>query len=162
MSVTFYPEMNSQVAHVLACSCRAWKSTEIYANRSDAYQASLTGIKSSCIDPYCGEYLYAEPEAYEPEVQLSNINAEELLDYLQISVGGDFEDRCTGSLSAEDMLERVSWALDIAPVSSGLATMRVDNIVYCGRPSDYIQTKLAQVGEVAQWAKANSRDVVWG
>lgn len=162
MSVTFYPEINSEVSHILVCSCRGWKSPISYTNRSEAYQASISGLQNGCDDPYCGEYLYAEPEVYEPEVQLSNTNAEEVLDYLQISIGGNFEDRCTGSLSAEDMLERVSWALDIAPVSSGLATMRVDNIVYCGRPSDYIQTKLAQLGEVAQWAKANSRNVVWG
>ncbi len=162
MSVAFYPKMDSSVPHVLVCACRAWKSAEVYAHRSDAYQASLAGAKSNCTDPYCGECVYAEPEIYEPEVQLSNVNAEELLDYLQISVGGDFEDRCTGSLSYGDMLERVSWALDIAPAYSGLATMRVDNIIYCGRPSDYIRTKLAQVGEVAQWAKANDRDVVWG
>jgi hypothetical protein len=162
MSVSFYPEMKSGVAHILTCMCREWKSEKVYPNRSEAYKALSSVDRGSCSDPYCGDYIAIEPAIYEPEVQLSNSNADELLDYLQISVGGSFEDRCVGSMPAEDMLARVSWALDIAPVNSGLTTMQVDNIVYCGRPSDYIQSKLAQLGEVAQWAKANSRDVVWG
>lgn len=161
MSVSFYPEMNSSVPHILVCVCRSWKSTNVYPNRMEAYRDSLI-VKGECGDPYCGGYVYAEPAAFEPEVQLSNVNAEELFDYLQVSVGGEFENRCVGRLPAEDMLERVTWALEIVPESSGLITMQIDNIIYGGRPSDYLQSKLAQLGEVAQWAKANSRDVVWG
>jgi hypothetical protein len=161
MSVTFHPEIDSTVPYILECICRGWKSPA-YPNRSAAYQASRAISKGDCGGYYCGDSIYAHPEVFEPEVQLSNVNADELLDYLQISVGGNFEDRCTGSLSADDMLERVSWALEIAPTNSGLTTMTVGNITYCGRPSDYIQSKLTRLREVAEWAKVNSRDVVWG
>lgn len=161
MSVSFCPEMNSFIPHILVCVCRSWKSTNVYSNRMEAYRDSLI-VKGECGDPYCGACVYAEPAAFEPEVQLSNVNAEELFDYLQVSVGGEFENRCVGRLPAEDMLERVTWALEIIPESSGLITMQVNNIIYGGRPSDYLQSKLAQFGEVAQRAKANSRDVVGG
>lgn len=153
--------MNSFIPHILVCVCRSWKSTNVYSNRMEAYRDSLI-VKGECGDPYCGACVYAEPAAFEPEVQLSNVNAEELFDYLQVSVGGEFENRCVGRLPAEDMLERVTWALEIIPESSGLITMQVNNIIYGGRPSDYLQSKLAQFGEVAQRAKANSRDVVGG
>ena len=49
------------------------------------------------------------------EFNCSNLNASGLLDLLGIQVGEAFEERCCGSMSAEDFLGRVLIAQAINP-----------------------------------------------
>jgi len=61
----------------------------------------------------------------EAEVNLSNLNASGLLDLLGIQVGEAFEERCSGSMSAEDFLGRVLMAQAIMPADEGLPTYKM-------------------------------------
>jgi len=59
------------------------------------------------------------------EFNCSNLNASGLLDLLGIQVGEAFEERCCGSMSAEDFLGRVLIAQAINPADEGLPTYKM-------------------------------------
>jgi hypothetical protein len=159
MSVSFYPELKNDAPHIIQCVCGAFRG-EQYANRQTAWEA-MGQIQS---DKACTEcfMLTVEPAVAEPEVNMSNTNASEVLDLLGIGEGEKFSDRCVGSMSATELSERILIAEAFAPEDSGLTTMQIENIVYCGRPSDYIAKKLEGLREVAEWADKFDRQVVWG
>lgn len=159
MSVSFYPSIDTSVAHTVVCACGSWRG-ETFENRSAAADV-LPGTTSGCDDPYCGEYLYVTPAVAEPEVNLSNTNAEELAEYLGFNEDDSFHDVYVGEMTADEVLARVAYALNRVPENTGLTTMRIDNHIYCGRPSDYMQVRLTQLGAVALWSKDNGRTVTW-
>lgn len=159
MSVSFYPELVNEVPHKITCVCGEYSGGE-YSDRLLALSARESlGVEVTCLECWC---ITVEPVHAEPEVQMSNSNAIDILDALEILVGQDFSDRCVGSMSANELLERASVAEAFAPEDSGLTTMRVDNMVYCGRPATYVTDKLAGIREVAAWAMQHGRSVVWG
>jgi len=150
--------MDSSVPHSLRCVCGEYESISF-----DNYQAArevFGGLPQEELCAECG-FVSAEPTVREPEAQMSNANAVDILDALEILANEDFSDRCVGSMKAAEMLERVLIAEAVAPEYSGLTTMQIENVIYCGRPADYIQRKLAQLREVAEWAIENGRDVTW-
>ena len=61
----------------------------------------------------------------EAEVNLSNLNASGLLDLLGVQVGEAFEERCCGSMSADDLLGRVLIAQAINPADEGLPVYKM-------------------------------------
>jgi len=161
MSVSFSPEFDGSVPHTYECVCGEWKSGVIYPTRIDALNAYADQV-SGCTDPYCGT-AYAVPVIPEPEVNLSNTNADEVLSYLGLATGdSDFADYCVGTMPAEEFLGRVLMAEALVPEKSGLTTMQIENVVYCGRPDDYLATRFAKLREVAEWAISNNRSVSWG
>lgn len=160
MSVTFSPSMDTNVAHVLVCMCGEWNSGVVYPSFEMAHMMHKE-VQSSCTDPYC-DYLYVEAAIAEPEVQMSNSNAVQLLDVLGIGVDSNFSDRCSGVLSAEDFLGRVLIAQGVNPSDAGTETITVGNMVDCGRPEGYIDAKLDAMRGVAEWAIANGRTITWG
>ena len=160
MSVTFSPVMDSTVPHVLVCICGEWSNGVMYPSSEMAHMVAK-GMKPECGDVYC-DYVYVEPAVAEPEVQMSNANAVTLLDVLGVQVGEDFSDRCSGSLSAEDFLGRVLIAQGLNPSDAGSDTITDGNAVYCGRAVGYTDAKLDSMRQVAEWAVANERQIVWG
>lgn len=157
MSVSFYPEISDSVEVKIVCACGKVEYPGVYINREEAVLARSL-YKNVCDDPYC-DYLNITEAVAEPEVNLSNVNAEELFQYLGFNMDEvDF----VGSMNAEDFLGRVVLAKGLTPYNTGLATMQVDNVVYCGRPDNYFQVKLDLLEEVARFAIANGRKVVWG
>jgi hypothetical protein len=157
MSVSFYPTMDNNVAHVVTCSCRSFR-TSPFTNRTEAVEYR-TAVKSTCTDPYC-DYLTVEPAVAEPEVNMSNSNAFDVL--VTLGFSADFSESCIGEESADEFLGRILIAEAIAPEYSGLTTMQIDNYIYCGREANYIHNKLNQLKEVVAWAKANQRTISWG
>lgn len=152
--------MDATVPHVITCICGAWSSGVVYPSY-DMARMMLKEVKPACADIYC-DYAYALPQVVEPEVQMSNSNAVSLFDVLAIGVGEDFSDRCSGSLPAEDFLGRVLIAQGLNPTDAGSDTIAVGNFVDCGRPEGYIDSKLDSMRQVAEWAVANERNIVWG
>lgn len=158
MSVSFYPEIVSDSPHRVMCICGNFTGEE-FPSRLLAHAS----IESRDASEVCSECLLLtyEPVDPEPEVQMSNSNAVDLLDLLGIKNGKDFAERCAGSMSAEELMERALLAEGFAPENSGLTTMRIDNVVYSGRPDNYIAQKLAGIRSLAEWALSNGRKVIW-
>jgi hypothetical protein len=157
MSVSFYPEPSDKVAVKITCACGASEYPGVYANRVSAVNARNT-MTNTCTDPYC-DYLKIDEVLPEPEVNFSNTNAEELFSYLGFS---DEELDYVGAMDADAFLGRVVLAKGLTPYNTGLTTMRVDNVIYGGRPSNYFQVRLDALENVARFAIQNNRKVVWG
>lgn len=95
----------------------------------------------------------------EAEVNLSNLNASGLLDLLGVQVGEAFEERCCGSMSAEDFLGRVLMAQAIMPADEGLPVYKMSGseaegvsgptIWSAGRSAGYYDQKLVWSRELA-------------
>jgi hypothetical protein len=184
MSVSFYPEVVSGKS-VIVCGCEGWRSAE-FATYGQASAAMLEQVVvSGCSDEFCQTYpdLFIISAEVSPEVNVSNINAETVLDNLGIMVGEDFSERCAGSMSAADFKGRVLMALALVPVDEGMPAYQLTEAPESGagsslarlglgaergpqffmgaRPAGQAQTTLRQLLEVAEFATAAAREVVW-
>lgn len=104
------------------------------------------------------------PEAEELEINMSSSNAAVVCGALGIDLA---EEGWCGSLPAEDFLGRVLMALAIQPSDEGVPA-RDDTVpgqvrwIECGRRPGYIQERLAQLHELAQWAVAHQAEIDFG
>jgi hypothetical protein len=155
MSVTFSPAADLTLPHTVSCYCEVISTHNSYA---EAY-AALAHTVVSCDDPYCSPMV--ETAIMEPEVNVSNMNAEALFDVLGIT-GEHFSDYCVGSMSAEDFMGRVLLAQAVAPVSALIPTIIEGNMVHGGRVEGYVQEKLSMLHNVAMFAVENNREICWG
>jgi hypothetical protein len=107
--------------------------------------------------------LYPADEVAEPEVNLSNLNAAEVFPLLGISLS---DEGWCGSLPAEDFKGRVLVALALAPEDLGRAAEPTVMFGLVGtiaaREAGYVQSRLAKMLEVADYALAGGREVCWG
>ena len=83
------------------------------------------------------------------------------------ALGIDLEDEgWCGSMSAKDFLGRVVMALALAPVDEGMPSY--DHVgpgarmIEGARRPGYLQERLGQLHELAQWAVANEAEVWYG
>lgn len=178
MSVTFSPSMAPIKGWNLECPCGA-----TYREADDlfsSYDELLLVLQEQrvCRDLYegCDEdclpydvYSKAVEEGDEaPQVNMANSNARSLLEVLGLCKDGDeWEDVCCGSLEAEDFLGRVLMAEAVAPISPERPTYQETNgrgpaIIMGGREEGYVQNRLASLREVAEFAQAQGRTVIWG
>lgn len=101
------------------------------------------------------------PAAEELEVNMSNSNAARVCASLGIDL--EAEGWC-GGMPAEDFLGRVLLALAIEPEDAGVP-VTVDSapgrgtFVDCGRAEGYLQERLGQLRELADWAVANKAEI---
>jgi hypothetical protein len=168
MSVSFSPAFveGVDVPSVVVCGCRDFRSEE-FPSYAVAYLA-LPAVTSTCDDPYCHDLKFIEPAVSEPEVNVSNLTAVELLDNLGILVGEDFSERCLGSISATDLKGRVLMALALLPEDEGMPAYESSNTMFglkvwaAPRPAGHTQNVLHRLLEVAEFALAQGRDVDWG
>jgi hypothetical protein len=168
MSVSFVPAFveGVDVPSVVVCGCGDFRSEE-FPSHAVAYLA-MPAITPDCGDPYCVEIKFIEPAVSEPEVNVSNINAAELLDNLGILVGEDFSERCLGSIAAEDLRGRVLMALALLPEDEGMPAHQAGNTMFglqvwtAPRPAGHTQNVLHRLLDVAEFALAQGRDVDWG
>jgi hypothetical protein len=168
MSVSFSPAFveGVDVPSVVVCGCGEFRSEE-FPSHAVAYLAS-PAITPDCGDAYCADIKFVEPAVSEPEVNVSNINAAELLDNLGILVGEDFSERCLGSIAAEDLRGRVLMALALLPEDEGMPAHQAGNTMFglqvwtAPRPAGHTQKVLERLLEVADYALAQGRDVDWG
>lgn len=192
MSVTFAPVTTGTGTWEARCACvedapKAQATFESYGDASmwlSLYNASPYALEG-CTDEMCVAYgpmlSEVQSQGVAPEVNVSNINARDLLDVLGIEVvDGDL----WGTLSAEDFEGRVLMALAVAPVSAerlteeakaGQVTFGPNGVgidpsgeakgatfILCGRPEGYVQERLESLREVAAFAREHGLDVTWG
>ena len=125
----------------------------------------------------------------EAEVNLSNLNAQTLMDLLGLRIDQDGDGDWSGSLSADDLLGRVLIAQAINPADEGLPAYKMTgaeagnhsgllggllgglaqaeaegeagpSIWFGGRSAGYFDERLAQVRELAEEVKALGDDWV--
>lgn len=168
MSVTFAPEagpVDHYVATCLTCGTtqRFDDHDTVFALARSSYEgaARLDGCTDS--GPYeCGDATIAsamEAIGETPSANMANSNARDVLSTLGIPD----EDLC-GGMDPSDFLGRVLTGLALAPESAEIPThaaLGATNLITCGREAGYVQDRLRDLHEVAQFAIAHNRDVVW-
>lgn len=108
------------------------------------------------------------------EVNMCNGNAVRVAEALGIDLDAD---GWCGGTSAEDFQGRVVMALALSPVDEGMPSFQLapgDNagifgvvqeggprIIQGARRPGYLQERLGQLHELAQWATANEAEVQW-
>lgn len=148
--------------------------------------AGLAEHHRFCTDPWCGARAGCVVEHRntddEPRLHVASVHAHTLLRALGLcpEIGADdlhpagsagitpstppeAEDPLVGSLAADPMLGRVELALAVAPDDAGtpLTEYRDGAVIDCGRPAGWLQDRLAVLREIALYARARQRDVVW-
>ena len=165
MSVTFYPTLQEALTRV-ACACAAVVAPTLYASAGEAYSASQDGSIAAqvvCGDELCAAYpLICLPVEVTPEVNVSNVNAVQILDVLGILVGESFSDRCSGIMSAEDFLGRVLIADAVQLEDAGVPAVQTGNLVECGREEGYLNARISELRPVAEYAAAHQLEICWG
>jgi glyoxylase-like metal-dependent hydrolase (beta-lactamase superfamily II) len=94
---------------------------------------------------------------------MSNANARYIMGLL--GIGFD----CADSMPAAEFAERLDFAMIVGGGDTGTVPVAyVDESVWggatvidCGRPAGYADERLEQLREVADWALAHGREVLW-
>jgi hypothetical protein len=167
MSVTFYAEPSKTVGFDVICVCGNKKGLcEPYNVVSEilftlrATGERLVGCDEDCeMFDYFSRAITVGPES--EELNMANMNARDILEVLAIEA-----DELAGSMNADDFLGRVLIAEAIAPESAEklVETYSLEDgatIVECGRPAGYVQEKLSALREIAEFAVAHKRKVLW-
>lgn len=105
------------------------------------------------------------------EVNMSNSNAHRVCQALGIELDPDW----CGNSDAEVFLGRVLLALALSPADEGIPAHEIPfgvpgrpawtgqaRFIECGHAPGYLQDRLAQLRELADWAVANQAVVMWG
>lgn len=171
MSVTFAAVPGPVMGFVVACCDGAARLALRHASYEDAEESRRTvnaQRTQSLPDPLpgcewpdqCPEYpLSVRPveDNPGPEVNVSNTNAAILLDVL----GFPADDLC-GEVPADEFLHRVITTLVLAPDDVGIPTRQIsDRLIVGGRSAGYIQDRLTQLHDLAQWCIEHNRSVYW-
>lgn len=189
MSVTFTAGWRPATQFAVTCGCE--RATAL-AVRHDTYEeASVAALSTGparralpgCAMPeICPEYpLYVhdvDPEGeFTPEVNVSQRHAALLAGLLGLTApetidaaqtlprpahdgGGPADD--AGQLPAEDFLGRVLVALALTPEDEGVDGYWNGRLHMGGRRAGYLQLRLAELHDLAQWCVGRGRDVAWG
>jgi hypothetical protein len=166
MSVTFAPEYVANQVSVVSCSCGDAVSDVHFPSYDAAYDAFyVTGTVATpvCGDDFCAAYTgKIEFAAETPSVNVSNLNAREILSVLGVTQAEDEEylELC-GSMPAEQFAGSVLLGIAVNPTDAGAPVVDEGNFVECGREAGYIDARLAELREVAEYALARNLQVVW-
>jgi hypothetical protein len=163
MSITFYPTMSDSDVLGYAAECYAdYTRPAVQIGFAATRDESLERVAMHTLEcDECrgyGAYVSAVTEV--PEVNMSNVNAAYIIDLMGIEF-----DYC-GSIPAAELLERVTFGQvvgggDEGTVAVAYRTEGGATMVDCGRSAGYADMRLEQIREVAEWAAAHGRDVVW-
>ena len=158
MSVTFHAYETPKL-FVISCSCGAANAVTPYATYQDAVDARTVGVTPVCGDDFCAAYpvMVKAEELAAPEVNMSNINAREVITMLGLST----EDLC-GTLQASDLLGRILIAQAVAPRDAGIPATQEGNFVYGGREEGYTDDRLIELLSVAEYAAERNLVVSFG
>jgi hypothetical protein len=187
MSVTFHSELGTPTGFRVGCSCEdnrgpvfgTYADAEEFYVRHDLLNATIPEVLVGC--DYIGQEGYCEmgqcfiTAVYEnpgPEVNVSNGNAIIVLEALGLrprvieSGFGPMPEDPYGSMAAADFLGRVLAAeiMSVGDPGSETETFIEEGcatLINCGRPEGYTDARLAQLREVAEFARAHGKAVVW-
>lgn len=165
MPVTFFP-VTGDVLTQVACSCGDVKAPTLFVSHREAYKAvyeTCEVARPTCDDEYCNAYPSVSfvPVDSIPEVNVSNRNAEEILDILGYQVGETFSERCAGTVTADDFIGRVMVASGLMLSDPGVPVTQQGQIVSCGRSEGYLNERFEELLTVAEYAVANGFDITW-
>ncbi|QGH75334.1 hypothetical protein I5G61_gp86 [Mycobacterium phage Quesadilla] len=97
----------------------------------------------------------------ELDVNMSNSNAARVAEALGFSLDPDW----CGEMDAEAFLGRVLMALAVSPADEGMPSFEVAGpgarMIEGARRPGYLQDRLAQLHELALWARAHSTPIWW-
>jgi hypothetical protein len=188
MSVTFHSELGTPKGFRVGCSCEdnqgpvfgTYADAEAFYARHDLLNTTIPEVLVGC--DYLGQegfcemghcFIRAVFDNPGPEVNVSNGNAIGLLEAL--GLGGEVVDSgfgpcpvdACGSLAADDFLGRVLAAeiMSVGDPGRPEEITVIENgptIISCGTAEGYLDGRLAQLREVAEFAQAHGREVVWG
>lgn len=165
MSVTFRPDAPF-TGLAVQCACGTVSVTpDAQDYQSVEAQVSSGTLAPRCGDDFCGAHRpYVVPTTgfpQAPEFNLSNVNARFVLSALGFA---DDEDLC-GTERAEDFLGRILVAEALSPVDEGVpahqAVAGQSQVIECGRPAGYLQQRLRNLHEVAEFAQRHDLEVCW-
>ena len=163
MSITFTPAMSDADITGYAGECYAdftRPAVQVgFAVTCDAAREAVAFHTLECEE--CAVYgAHVSPVIDMPEVNMANSNAAFIIELLGIEF-----DYC-GSIPAAELLERITFGAVVGGGDTGTVTVAYQTdggatMVDCGRPAGYADMRLEQLREVAEWAVAHGRDVVW-
>lgn len=178
MSVTFHPSQSPVIGYRFECHCGVvaakFETVEGAYGFLNIYEADPYQL-DGCTDDLCPSYpqianMY--DGAHHEGLNLNNQNAADILRVLGLVEPGQDADiinpevRWCGELPAADFLGRIMVAQAISPESAekiGYEKPGPGAIMFeSGREAGYIQKKLAELAEVADWAAKHERTVCWG
>ena len=178
MSVTFAPEMAPIIGYQVA-DVTGGRSETIHANYDKAGEELSTRQNTGQMLPGCTDPEWVQMSGMHidilttdcgdsdgQEVNVSNTNAAAILEALGL-VGGDveFSDVCSGVMDPAEFQGRVLTALAIAPADEGMPEYEMSGsgarMIQCGRRPGYLQDRLAQLHDLAQWCVEQGRSIVW-
>lgn len=184
MSVTFYPELGPVDHYTVECiNCDATQNFSTHEAAYTLHAAIREGtahIDGCTQEPYrCqdGGIMYeVEALGVTPTVNVASSHAVDILEVLgltsrhepietdghtALNIPGD--DLC-GSLPAQDFLGRILMALAVAPESAerpAYAAVGASHVTSCYRRAGYLQSKLHELHEVAQFCHTHDRPIIW-
>lgn len=168
MSITFAPEIDPIDHYVVEClNCGA---TQDFSDGDAAFDITrFSDIGAAVLDTCtntgtfkCGDATIShavEALGMLPSVNMANGNAEDVLDALGIN-----RHDISGSMPARDFLGRILMALAVAPESAPIPAHTMGgatNVVRCERAPGYVQDRLRDLHEVAEFAIAHDRPITW-
>ncbi|MDX3165838.1 hypothetical protein PV516_18810 [Streptomyces scabiei] len=158
------------------------------ANAEPGARRALPGCEQPevCLQ-YPLEADEVDPDGVVPWVEFSSANAVGVLEALGFPLAPDADDAVsdaleaglplevpddavvipvavvdsTGQLPAEDFRARVLTALGLAPEDPGVPSVQLGRTYIGGRPAGYLQRRLGDLYDLADWCAAHGRDVAW-
>jgi hypothetical protein len=154
MSITF---SSDPLPPVVSTWLLCWEDTKLRIASTEV-ESKSDALAHAALCSECNSYggPVIEHDRVVNEVNMSNTNAFELLDVLGLS------SESFGSLQASDFLGRILLAVAVAPTDPGRPTITEGSVTYCGRNPGYVQKRLAQMRDLAQWCATNNARVTWG
>ena len=171
MSITFTPEIGPIDHYVVEClNCGA---TQDFSDGDAAFDITrFSDIGAAVLDTCtntgtfkCGDAAVShavEALGMLPSVNMANGNAEDVIDVLDV-LGIDRSD-ISGSMPARDFLGRILMALAVAPDSAPIPAHLMHgstNVIRCERTPGYVQDRLRDLHEVAEFAITHNRPITW-
>lgn len=164
MSVTFTPEIIAEIdisGYEVMCYTNDERTIAIVDTYETAKAIAQKHSDSGCLD--CSVYGTAIDTrfAMPHHVNMANGNAAFVMSLLGI----EFDDGC-GAMDADQFLERLAFAGAIGRGDPGTVTIGYKEdggatMIECGRSVGYVDMRLDQLIEIAEWAKEHNRRVVW-
>lgn len=172
MSVLFTAEHRQAVAYAVTCGCApATDQATPLGSYDAAVQAAQAAETSGTRGPLPGCVLPdicphsplliepLDPDGPAPDVEANGANARLLLTALGLD-SGEGQD-AWGQMAADLFLGRVLIALALAPEDPGAPWTQSGRHYDGGRSAGYLQRRLLDLHDLAQWCAAHGREVAW-
>lgn len=183
MGITFRPASTPQSEVVLDyrihCGAQDGPSDSRRFSTYQHAQAALAHHAQLCPDLWCwpdtASIVARTVGDDDPVVDVSSSNGALLLRALDLAgeLGGEdvVGGACSGTqfpwsgeLVADELIERILLARALRPADSGLPAHALDDtgrFIHCGRRPGYLDQRLAELENLARYAVAGHRHVVW-